>query len=48
MSPAKAAKKSNTLTIHFSGICTFVWDRKHGTAEVRMVDLASAGFHQRP
>jgi hypothetical protein len=46
MSPAKPAKKSNTLTIHFSGICTFVWDRKRGTAEVRMVDLASAGFQQ--
>jgi len=47
MSPAKPAKKSsNTLTIHFSGICTFVWDRKRGSAEVRMVDLASAGFQQ--
>ena len=46
MSPAKAARKSNALTIHFSGICTFVWDRKQGTAEVRMVDLASAGFQQ--
>jgi hypothetical protein len=46
MSPAKPARKSNALTIHFSGICTFVWDRKRGTAEVRMVDLASAGFQQ--
>lgn len=44
MSPAKPAKKSNTLAIHFSGICTMVWDRKRGSAEVRMVDLASAGF----
>ena len=46
MSPAKAARKTNALTIHFSGICTFVWDRKQGTAEIRMVDLASAGFQQ--
>ena len=47
MSPAKPARKTtNTLTIHFSGICTFVWDRKRGSAEVRMVDLASAGFQQ--
>lgn len=47
MSPAKSARKStNTLTVHFSGICTFVWDRKQGSAQVRMVDLASAGFQQ--
>jgi hypothetical protein len=46
MSPAKSATKSKTLTVHFSGICTFVWDRKRGTAEVRMVDLGSAGFQQ--
>src|SRR5215211_8795464 len=46
MSPAKSEKKSKTLTIQFAGISTFVWDRKRGTAEVRMVDLASAGFQQ--
>ena len=45
MSPAKSAT-SKILTVHFSGICTFVWDRKRGTAEVRLVDLGSAGFQQ--
>jgi hypothetical protein len=45
MSPSKPPKNSKqTLTIEFSGICTFLWDRKEGSAVVRMVDLASAGF----
>jgi hypothetical protein len=46
MSPAKKARNlhGNALTVEFSGICTLVWDRKAGTAAVRMVDLASAGF----
>jgi hypothetical protein len=46
MSPAKQAKRvtSRKLTIEFSGICTLVWNQKAGTASVKLVDLASAGF----
>ncbi len=47
MSPAtKTRKTSKALTIEFSGISTLVWNPKKGTAEVRLVDLASAGFQQ--
>ncbi len=48
MSPAKVTKsqKSKTLTIEFAGICTFLWDRKKGYADVRLVDLGSAGFQR--
>lgn len=48
MSPSKTTKiqKSKTLTIEFSGISTLIWNPKAGTAEVRLVDLASAGFQQ--
>jgi hypothetical protein len=47
MSPTHASKKpQKTLTIDFAGICTLVWNRKAGTAEVRLVDLASAGFQR--
>jgi hypothetical protein len=38
--------KSRTLTVEFSGICTLVWNKKAGTADVHMVDLASAGFER--
>jgi hypothetical protein len=38
--------KSRTLTIEFSGITTLVMNKKTGTAEVYMVDLASAGFER--
>jgi hypothetical protein len=41
-----ANKKPRTLTIEFSGICTLVWNKKAATAEVHMVDLASAGFER--
>lgn len=41
MSPA-----ANTLTIEFSGISTLVWNKKARTAEVHLVDLASAGFQR--
>jgi hypothetical protein len=44
MTAAKA--KSRTLTIEFSGIVTLVWNKKAATAEVHMVDLASAGFER--
>jgi len=46
MSPAKSPNPSqeNALTIEFSGISTLVWNKKAGTAEVYLVDLASAGF----
>ena len=47
MSPTKSSKQSQkTLTVDFAGICTFVWDKKAGTAEMRLVDLASAGFQR--
>jgi hypothetical protein len=47
MSPAKSAKPArNSLKIHFAGICTLVWNRKNGTAEMRLVDLGSAGYQQ--
>lgn len=47
MSPTKTARQpKRTLTIDFAGICTFVWDRKAGYADVRLVDLASAGFER--
>lgn len=47
MSKKKSVKKSqNALTIEFSGIATLVWNRKGGTAEVQLVDLASAGFER--
>jgi hypothetical protein len=53
MSPATPGKSAKTaksgkkrLKIHFAGICTFVWDKKNGTAEMRLVDLASAGYQQ--
>ena len=51
MSPKKPPKTSlkkatKTLTIDFAGISTLVWNRKAGTAEVRLVDLASAGFQR--
>ena len=50
MSPSKSSKKpqktQKTLTIDFAGICTFVWNKKAGTAEMRLVDLASAGFQR--
>lgn len=48
MSPAKMAKKSKeqALTIELSGISTLVWNRKSGTADVHLVDLASAGFER--
>lgn len=39
-------RKTKALTIDFSGICTFIWNKKEGTAEVRLVDLASAGFQR--
>jgi hypothetical protein len=46
----KAAKKpqkpQKALTIDFAGICTFVWNKKAGTAEMRLVDLESAGFQR--
>jgi hypothetical protein len=46
-SPTKSPKKTQkTLTIDFAGICTFVWNKKAGTAEMRLVDLASAGFQR--
>lgn len=44
MPPAKP--KSRTLTIEFSGIVTLVLNQKAATAEVHMVDLASAGFER--
>ena len=44
--PQKTAKTQKTLTIDFAGICTFVWNKKAGTAEMRLVDLASAGFQR--
>jgi hypothetical protein len=43
---AAAKPKSRTLTIEFSGICTLVWNKKAATAEVHLVDLASAGFER--
>ncbi len=49
MSPAKSAAKgkpAKTLTIEFSGISTLVWNRKSGTADVHLVDMASAGFQR--
>jgi hypothetical protein len=47
MSPTKTPKKAQkTLTLDFAGICTFVWNKKAGTADVRLVDLASAGFQR--
>ena len=50
MSPSKSSKKpqktQKTLTIDFAGICTFVWNKKAGTAEMRLVDLASGGFQR--
>jgi hypothetical protein len=51
MSPAKTAKaakkpKQNKLTIEFSGICTLIWNKRAATAEVHLVDLASAGFER--
>jgi hypothetical protein len=38
--------KPRTLTIEFSGIVTLVLNQKAGSAEVHMVDLASAGFER--
>jgi hypothetical protein len=50
MSPAKSTSKLNpepkALTIEFSGICTLIWNRKAGNAEVKLVDLGSAGFQR--
>jgi len=48
MSAAKSAKKPNLkkLTVQFAGIATLVWDKKGGTADVHLVDLASAGFER--
>jgi hypothetical protein len=47
MSPSKSSKKpQKALTIDFAGICTFVWNKKANTAEMRLVDLASAGFQR--
>jgi hypothetical protein len=45
---SKSVKKSKpkVLTIEFAGIATFVWDKKRGSAEVHLVDLASAGFER--
>lgn len=45
MSPAKSPT-SKTLTIEFAGICTFVWNKTAGTADVQLVDLSSAGFQR--
>ena len=45
MSPVKTSKP-RSLTIEFSGISTLVWNKKAGTAEVRLVDLTSAGFER--
>ena len=42
----KPQKPQKTLTIDFAGICTFVWNKKAGTAEMRLVDLESAGFQR--
>jgi hypothetical protein len=45
-----AAKSKSTegkrLTIEFSGICTLVWNKKTATADVHLVDMASAGYPQ--
>jgi hypothetical protein len=49
MSPAKNAKptrKTNQLTIDFSGVCTLLLNQKTSAATVQMVDLASAGFQR--
>ena len=41
-----AKPKLRALTIEISGICTLVWNKKAATAEVHLVDLASAGFER--
>src|SRR5215207_4361986 len=47
MSPTKSSSKAQkTLTIDFAGICTLVWHKKAATAEIRLVELASAGFQR--
>lgn len=47
MSPSKSSKQpQKTLTIDFAGICTFVWNKKAATADMRLVDLGSAGFQR--
>ena len=50
MSPAKSRSepkpKPHALTIEFSGICTLIWNPKTGSAEVKLVDLGSAGFQR--
>lgn len=47
MSRSKTSPQpTKSLQVEFSGICTLVWNKKNNSAEVRLVDLASAGFPQ--
>jgi hypothetical protein len=47
MSKKTSAKKpAKVLTIEFAGISTLIWNKNAGTADVHLVDLASAGFER--
>lgn len=44
MSPSPRKPASHALTIEFAGVCTLIWNKKTGTAEVHLVDLGTIGF----